>query len=892
MRGADLGSLWPAIRCGRRLLLYTAARNLDEQRPDGSDRTAGSEESLPFMSANTAEHAHTARRRITARGRPGPGRSRRARPLLAALACAAVLAGAAPVVSAGSAPLGLTMFSKTDTAVEGGVAPAKLTLALSRRLQAGERVDVPLAFGSATADVGLELEGSRGGVALDGRRVRFTSGARRAVVLVSIAGDVAYDSFTASVPQAVASARRERGRDDRIWVSPALARRGVAVDTASRVFAVGHLPTASIAVPEDGSTVTEGGEARFEVRLDRPWAGPGKRLRLAVEIAGDASGGRRTVVLSRGQAARTVVVPTADDDAAGPGGAVTATLLAAPRHWLGAATSASVAVIDDDGLAEGAAPRPRSDDEAQPLSFSLTEPQPGVVISPPTSDDEWVSPSEGRTSGTPFNYCAALSVAPEAAVTVTPVATPNIAAAAPVVFEPDGWGRKCFEVHASAAAQNNIDEAPREVTLTHAAVSADRRYGGINIGRFSLYVHDDDPTTVLLGASDTSATEGDASAAAALTVTVGRPLRTSVPIPSGLDGEVVTVDELIDVPLVFAGGVLGEDFRLELDGKPAGVTLTGNRVRFSGTADGSATSATIKLVALDDADGLDATLKVTIPTLASSRRSAATSDSLALVSPSISGNGGVSLSGTATIAIDDDDPAPPPPPPPVTVQFSTSWGGIRSEDAGTHSVTVEASRAPGSDLTVQYKLSDRASAGSDYTIAGLTGSSASLTIPAGQTSVTIAVRIVDDAVGEWPVEHVRMTLAAGDGYVVGFKNSHSFAIRDDDEVTSTAVKLMFPMGYVVEGGKAYVTAGLTLPLSHAVTIPLVVASGTSESGDHGTVASITIPANDTAGIAEVRTFADSDGDDETFTVSLGTPLPAKVTAGDVASVTVTIRDPD
>ena len=96
---------------------------------------------------------------------------------------------------------------------------------------------------------------------------------------------------------------------------------------------------------------------------------------------------------------------------------------------------------------------------------------------------------------------------------------------------------------------------------------------------------------------------------------------------------------------------------------------------------------------------------------------------------------------------------------------------------------------------------------------------------------------------------------------------------------------------VDEGQSVTVTAELSAALSNSVTIPLALTAGTAESGDFGSLASITITGGLTTGTGTISTTDDSDTDDETFTVALGT-LPTEVTAGNTSSVVVTIRDGD
>ena len=106
---------------------------------------------------------------------------------------------------------------------------------------------------------------------------------------------------------------------------------------------------------------------------------------------------------------------------------------------------------------------------------------------------------------------------------------------------------------------------------------------------------------------------------------------------------------------------------------------------------------------------------------------------------------------------------------------------------------------------------------------------------------------------------------------------------------SASVSLLATPNPVGEGSPVTVRATVSEALSEAVTIPLTVTRGTAESGDHGSLASITLPAGFTSATGTLPTFEDDDGDDETFTLSLGS-LPAGLTAGSASSVEVTITD--
>ena len=104
-----------------------------------------------------------------------------------------------------------------------------------------------------------------------------------------------------------------------------------------------------------------------------------------------------------------------------------------------------------------------------------------------------------------------------------------------------------------------------------------------------------------------------------------------------------------------------------------------------------------------------------------------------------------------------------------------------------------------------------------------------------------------------------------------------------------AVSLSATPNPVGEGSAVTVRATLATALAQAVTVPLRTTRGTSEAGDHGSIASIAIPAGFTSATGTVSTVEDGDGDDETFTVALGS-LPSGLTAGAASSVRVTITD--
>ena len=156
-------------------------------------------------------------------------------------------------------------------------------------------------------------------------------------------------------------------------------------------------------------------------------------------------------------------------------------------------------------------------------------------------------------------------------------------------------------------------------------------------GVASVKVIDNDPTTVTLATPDATATEASSSDTASLVLTLGRPLQEG---------------ESLAVPLGFSGVALGADFTLSLSGSPAGVTLSGGTVTFTGSASGSATVATVLLSASQDADITDETVTVSIP-------SSSTGSGTILTTKGLDGGATGSRTGNREIILDDTAPSKP-----------------------------------------------------------------------------------------------------------------------------------------------------------------------------------------------------------------------------------------
>ena len=119
------------------------------------------------------------------------------------------------------------------------------------------------------------------------------------------------------------------------------------VRVALSIRRTARVPTASIAA--NAATVGEGGAARYTVTVDEA---PGADLAVSVSVTDEAgalvSAPPSTVTVAAGAMRATLSLTTDDDKVDEADGAVTVELLAGAGYDLGAATSATTTVTDDD----------------------------------------------------------------------------------------------------------------------------------------------------------------------------------------------------------------------------------------------------------------------------------------------------------------------------------------------------------------------------------------------------------------------------------------------------------------------------------------------------------------------------------------------------------------
>ena len=403
--------------------------------------------------------------------------------------------------------------------------------------------------------------------------------------------------------------------------------------------------------------------------------------------------------------------------------------------------------------------------------------------------------SEDGTTTTD-EYGVVLTTVPTAEVTITSTAGTGVTVSAnSLTFTTANWNSR--QTVTVAGVADNTDTPNREVTISHAATSADESYNGnnIDIAPVMVTVVDEDATTVTLADSPAgNVTEGDSKS---ITVTLGRSLVTG---------------ENLEVPLTFRGtATLVTDYTLVgtdtngiaytgLDGSGDGPTVT-----FTGPA--SATATIMLNAATDDLDD-EGTESVQI--------------SFGIINL-ISGldGGNREADNLNDFAIQE----------PLRVSIA---GGTAVTEANPAVFTVTVNRAPTAVLTVNLTVADDAT--SDFVAAGDEGTD-EVTIAIGATTATFEVATEGDFIDE-ANGTVTVTLAGGSGYTLGVSSQASVAVNDDD--TGSAILSGDRLEIAEDGGTATYSLVLTMQPASSIELEPVWRLGV-EDIDFSSIVTLTPP---------------------------------------------------
>ena len=634
-------------------------------------------------------------------------------------------------------------------------------------------------------------------------------------------------------------------------------------------------PTPEVSISA-GSGVTEGGDAAFTVT-----ASPAPAADLAVSVTvtttGDYGYGTLpTSVTIPTTGSATVTIATTDDEVDEADGSVTLTLNAGSGYTVGAPSSETADVADDDDPVQEQTGYTVDPDVVAKVRDLASQTQHGTahvnrwnrvllafgehdgtgVTGGPMTAAEAQDMADNHSSPV-WDLVVVELTALEAAAAQTPPPPPT-----PEVSVTGGsgvteGGDAVFTVTASPAPSSNL-----AVSVT---VSQSGDYGATT-GQRTVTVPTSGSVTLTVGTTDDTTDETDGS----VTATVNAGSGYTVSSSQGAATVAVSDNDAAPTPVVSVSA-------------GSGVTEGGDAV-FTVTASPAPSSNLAVSVTVSQSGDYGATTgqrTVTVPTSGSVTLTVGTTDDTTdetdgSVTATVNAGSGYTVSssqGAATVAVADDDAAPTP-----VVSVSAGSGVTEGGDAV---FTVTASPAPSSNLAVSVTVSQSG----DY---GATTGQRTVTVPTSG-SVTLTVGTTDDTTDETDGS-VTATVNAGSDYTVSSsQGAATVAVSDNDAAPTPVVSVSAGSG-VTEGGDAV----FTVTASPAPSSNLAVSVTVSQSGDYGATTgqrTVTVP---TSGSVTLTVGTTDDTTDETdgsvtATVNAGSGYTVSSSQG---AATVAVSDND
>ncbi len=627
-----------------------------------------------------------------------------------------------------------------------------------------------------------------------------------------------------------------------------------------------------------GSGVTEGAAATFTVNAD---SAPTTNLDVSVTatdsgaFASASQAGSRTVTIQSGATSATLSVVTANDAVDEADGTISAEVQSSSGYTVGSASSASVAVADND-----------------------------VPVVSITSDGN-------VTEGTAASFTVAASPTPYQALTVA------ITVADSGNFADTGQaGARSVTVPTTGSVKltittdnDSVDETDGTITATLDAPGASAGYTlSTTNGSATATVSDNDVTTAV------SPLVKYASLIARIKTDVQSPNYSNEPHdlsrvlktlgdPAYLsyNGNVVGVQEAINRRTRPSRNThwdgIPEAIQYKLD-YDAGTLITPPPstdpvVQIAGGAAVTEGSAATFTISADQTPANPITVKVTVTAVGdygistgvknisvsstSTNFTVATTDddfdepNGSAVATIVAGSG-YTLGATkvANVTIEDDEATP-------TVRLT------RKTDAteGTP-VTFTLTANPKPSQAIQVNIAFTVTG--DY---GATNKTAVVNIhPSG--SLEYSQGTLDDNLDE-PDGSITLTVLSGTGYTVGSPSSMTAVVRDDDGTTPTPTPEITITGGsgITEGG----TASFTISASPAPTSPITVNMGFSQSGSWGASGASTVSVSGATATYTIST-SDDNTDEPNGLVTATVKAGSGYTVGTPAAANVLVSDDD
>ncbi len=802
-------------------------------------------------------------------------------------------------IAAESLPLGVTLGTSTATGTIEDDDSVTVSVGAATA-EEGSPLEFPVTLsGETSSDVVLTWSTSDGTATADDDYAPVSSG--------TVTIPAGATSVTLSVPT-IEDEVAEEDETFEVTIAADSLPSGVTLGTSTATGTIENDDSATVSVgaatAEEGSPVefpvTLSGETSSDVVLT--WSTSDGTATADDDYAPVSSG---TLTILAGETSATLSVSTIEDAVAEEDETFEVTIAAdSLPSGVTLGTSTATGTIENDDsvtVSVGAA----TAEEGSPVEFPVT-------LSGETSSDTvltWSTSDGTAVSGDDYTAVSSGTVTIAAGATSATLSVPTIEDA---VAEED----ETFEVTIAA------DSLPAGVTLgTSTATGTIENDDSATVSVGAATAEEGSPlefpvtlsgetssdTVLTWSTSDGTAVSGDdytAVSSGTVTIAAGA-TSVTLSVPT-IEDEVAEEDETFEVTIA-------------ADSLPSGVTLGTSTA--TGTIEND-DSATVSVGAATAEEGSPVEFPVTLSgeassdvvlTWSTSDGTATADDDYAPVSSGtltiLAGETSATLSvSTIEDAVAEDAEtfevtiAADSLPAGVTLGTSTATGTIENDDSATVSVgaataeegsplefPVTLSGEASSDVVLTWSTSDgTATADDDYAPV----SSGRLTILAGETSATLSVPTIEDAVAE-DAETFQVTIAADSlpsGVTLGTSTATG-TIEDDDSATVSV-----GAATAEEGSPVEFPVTLSGEASSDVVLTWSTSDGTATAGDdYAEVSSgtLTIPAGATSGTLSVPTVNDAlvEGD-ETFTVTIaGATLPAGVTLG-TSTATGTIEDDD
>ncbi|MCK7554698.1 Ig-like domain-containing protein [Chitinophaga sedimenti] len=258
-------------------------------------------------------------------------------------------------------------------------------------------------------------------------------------------------------------------------------------------------------------------------------------------------------------------------------------------------------------------------------------------------------------------------------------------------------------------------------------------------------------------------------------------------------------------------------------------------------------------------------------------------------------NGGASTSftftgtGNATVNIADDESSVPAN---LALTISNTTDAAEPLTNGSFSIDLPAGITIMEDVTVAYTVTGTATAGTDYTV--LSGTAV---IPAGQSSVSIPVTVIDDQLVE-QTETVVATLNGGSSTSFTFTGTGSATVNITDD--ESAGSLTLAISKTADGAEPATNGGFEISLpagvisSEDITVHYAVSGTATRNADYTALSgTVVIPAGQNSATIPVDVLDDTIIEAvETVIVTLNGGSSANFTFSGTGSATVNIADND